>query len=55
MLLNAFAQTFSEEEIVFGDQRFWGKSFYNGQTMKQTIQELQSRPNAPEILYLTMN
>ena len=53
VLLNAFAQTFSEEDdlcLVIKD--FGGKSFYNGQTMKQTIQELQSRPNAPEILYL---
>ncbi len=53
VLLNAFAQTFSEEDdlcLVIKD--FGGKSFYNGQTMKQTVQELQSRPNAPEILYL---
>ena len=53
VLLNAFAQTFSEDDdvcLVIKD--FGGKTFYNGQTLGQTIHELQSQPNAPEIVYL---
>jgi glycosyltransferase involved in cell wall biosynthesis len=53
VLLNAFAQTFSgDDNVCLVIKDFGGKTFYNGQTLGQTIHELQSRPNAPEIVYL---
>ena len=53
VLLNAFAQTFSgDDNVCLVIKDFGCKTFYNGQTLGQTINELQSRPNAPEIVYL---
>jgi hypothetical protein len=53
VLLNAFAQTFSgDDNVCLVIKDFGGKTFYNGQTLGQTIHELQSRPNSPEIEYL---
>lgn len=53
VLLNAYMQTFTGlDDVCLVIKDFGGKTFYDGQTLGQTVHELQSRPNAPEIVYL---
>jgi glycosyltransferase involved in cell wall biosynthesis/predicted Zn-dependent protease len=53
VLLEAYLKSFSaQDDVCLVIKDFGGKSFYAGQTMEQAIQEIQGRPDAPEILYL---
>jgi glycosyltransferase involved in cell wall biosynthesis/Tfp pilus assembly protein PilF/SAM-dependent methyltransferase len=53
VLLEAFAQTFTaKDDVCLVIKDFGGDSFYQGQTAEKAIQEIQKRPDAPEILYL---
>ena len=53
VLLEAYLKSFTaQDDVCLVIKDFGGKSFYAGQTMEQAIQEIQGRPDAPEILYL---
>ncbi|HTB82963.1 MAG TPA: glycosyltransferase, partial [Candidatus Sulfotelmatobacter sp.] len=53
VLLEAFSQTFSaKDDVCLVIKDFGGDSFYHGQTAEKAVQEIQKRPDAPEILYL---
>ncbi|MEI6568495.1 MAG: glycosyltransferase, partial [Verrucomicrobiota bacterium] len=53
VLLEAYLKSFTaQDDVCLVIKDFGGKSFYAGQTMEQAIQEIQRRPDAPEILYL---
>ena len=53
VLLNAFLQTFTgNDDVCLVIKDFGGKSFYEGQTLGETIRKLNSNPDAPEIEYL---
>lgn len=54
VLLNAYLKTFTAgDDVCLVIKDFGGKSWYAGQTLESQIKALQSRPDAPEILYLT--
>jgi glycosyltransferase involved in cell wall biosynthesis/tetratricopeptide (TPR) repeat protein len=54
VLLRAYLDTFSaSDDVCLVIKDVGGNSFYAGQTMADEIRAAQSRPNAPEILYLT--
>ena len=53
VLLNAFLQTFTgNDDVCLVIKDFGGKSFYEGQTLGETIRKLKNHPEAPEIEYL---
>ncbi|HUB88085.1 MAG TPA: glycosyltransferase [Verrucomicrobiae bacterium] len=53
LLLEAFLKTFTAtDDVCLVIKDFGGKSFYQGQTFAQQIQNAQAKPGAPEILYL---
>ncbi|NLO20007.1 MAG: glycosyltransferase, partial [Ignavibacteria bacterium] len=53
ILLNAYTKTFSNlDNISLVIKDMGGDSFYQGQTAKEFIQDIQKKPNSPEIIYI---
>jgi glycosyltransferase involved in cell wall biosynthesis len=53
ILLKAFSQSFTaNDDVCLVIKDFGGKSFYDGQTLGETIQEFKKNPELPEIEYL---
>ncbi len=53
VLLEAYLKAFtSDDDVCLIIKDMGGESFYNGQTAKERIQEIQNNPNAPEIVYI---
>ncbi len=53
ILLEAYLNSFTaQDDVCLVIKDFGGQSCYAGQTMEAVIQAAQSRPNAPEIVYL---
>ncbi|MCX6136429.1 MAG: glycosyltransferase, partial [Ignavibacteriales bacterium] len=53
ILLDAYSKAFtSSDEVCLVIKDMGGNSFYKGQTAREVIEDLQSRPGAPEIEYI---
>ncbi|HPO62310.1 MAG TPA: glycosyltransferase, partial [Candidatus Kapabacteria bacterium] len=53
ILLKAYIETFTSlDEVSLVIKDMGGESFYQGQTAKQFIQDIQKNPNSPEIIYI---
>jgi O-antigen biosynthesis protein len=53
LLLESYFKTFTaQDDVCLVIKDFGGKTFYRGQTMEGVIKAAQSRPDAPEVIYL---
>ncbi len=54
ILLNAYREAFSaKDDVCLVVKGMGDETFYKGQTAGKLIREIQSDPNAPEVLYIT--